>query len=450
MSRVNYFNNTDTDSGIVSLTQYKLDSDDDTASEDSDIEVCVDSIFITDTEGQCCQMLLNKYMKQRMFTLWKIKAASAARPVFEREEFEGLKAQANQNATALLKRQRFKFLEQYASLAQISLSKFRMSRLFSRWLQKAGELRLKRIQESFATVFAEKRRSERSFYKIRHEALRRSLTERDGADREASLTGGDRTYKLLEELTRTTRSNEILQQEIQAKTNHLSDLQSKLRDVTAEATESERQLADVERRTQEIQQSIGETEKRYQEEVSNLKTRLSLEENSAKEELAKVTQALEEESSDRKAAAEFVDAAQAQAKKELDQLQEKLNAAQDVVRKFKDLLAESEGRAQKLQQTKDQIDSEIKNLNLKIQQLESAKQSAQRISNERETEMKNLLSKAQEELRVALSHVEAQEAQIQSQQKEIALLKDSIEENQRKTKKIHDRWMAQSGLPIRN
>lgn len=425
------------------LKQYKLDAADNSQSDESEIEVCVDTIFVPDTEDLCCQMLLNKYLKQKYIGIWKIRLASRSTPVFDKDEFESIKEQSNRNANAQQRHQRHKFLSQYANVARISLDKLLLSRLFSRWLSRFEQLRIKKIQEGFADSFSQRRMKEKSLHKLRTAFMRTVDNAYDEASRDASqVQPSNRIRELIAELDRTTKDNIDLQNEIDIKTERLKELQSQLQDLTDEDKEAEKRLQQVQTQTIQIQASLVETERKYQEEVASLRTQLSLVEAGNNEELERIKQEVDQQNADRMAASAFVDAAMASAQAEFEAQSEKLKSAENIVKNFQELLQSAKDRASKLEQSRQKMTNELESLKIRRKHLEVSKASSMNLAQEKEDRIKERLKKAQEDLNIAMNKVEVQNEQIQSQRDEIRMLQDQIQQTKDQTEQLRMKFIG--------
>ena len=410
------------------LKQYKLESIDQSVSDGSEIEVCVDSVFVPDTEDLCCQMLLNRYSKQRYFSIWKLRLATLSKPVFDKDELESLKEQSNRNASSQQKHRRHRFLNQYANLARLSLDKFILSRLFGRWCSKFEKSRLIKIQEGFADSFSERKVKERSLHKIRNTFIRSATDNYEEASKNASqVQQTSKVRELLEELGKTTQRNNELENEIQQKTDQLQSLQQHLRGLTAQDAEADKKLQQVKNQTKILQDSLVAVEQKYQSEIASLKTQLSLAESSTNEELEKITKDLQQQQADRQAASAFVDAAQAHAQAELEQYQEKLRKAEGVVRSFQGLLQNAKDRTEKLRKSKELMSAELENLRIKKRQLEASHVSTRGRAQDKEDKLKRLIKEAQEELNIAMNKYDGQNHEIDSQREEIRMLQEEIQ-----------------------
>ena len=425
------------------LKQYKLESIDQTLSDDSEIEVVVDSVYVPDTEDLCCQMLLNKYAKQRFFLMWKLKLAQSAKPVFDKDEFESLKEQSNRNASSQQRHRRHRFLSQYANLARLSLDKFVLSRLFSRWCSRFERSRLIKIQDEFADGFSERKIKERGLHGMRTAFMHLTADNYDEASKNASqVQQTNKVRELLEELDRTTKKNQELENDIQSKSDHLQTLQQQLRQLTSEDADAEKKLQQVQNQTQQIQASLVATEQKYQQEVAQLKTELSLAESGTSEELDKIYKELQQQQADRQATTAFVESAQAHAQAELEQYQDKLRQAESVVRSFKDLLQTAEDRTMKLRKSKEILSAELENLRIKKHQLEASQTSTKGRAQDKEDSLKRLIQDAHQELQIALNKYDAQNQDIASQRDEIKMLQEEIQRCKDRASQARARFMA--------
>lgn len=426
------------------LKQYKLESIDQSVSDDSEIEVCVDSVYVPDTEDLCCQMLLNRYAKQRFFLRWKLRLAKGQIPIFEKEELESLKEQSNRNASSQQMHKRHRFLNQYSNLAKISLDKFLMCRLFGRWCSKFEKSRLVKIQDEFADSFAERKQKERALHGIRTAFLRNAADDLDEASKNASqVQQTSKVRELLEELDKTTQKNNDLENEIQSKTDHIQELQQQLRELTAQDAEAGKKLLQVQAQTQQIQDSLVATEQNYQSEVASLKTQLSLAESGTSEELDKISKELQQQQADRQAATAFVDAAQAHAQSELEQYQDKLRQAESVVRSFKDLLQTAEERTEKLSKSKELMSAELENLRIKKRQLEASQASTKGRAQDKEEKLRRLIKEAQDELHIAMNKYDTQNHELESQREEMRMLQEEIQRYKTRASQARARFMPQ-------
>ncbi|EAY09759.1 hypothetical protein TVAG_414100 [Trichomonas vaginalis G3] len=425
------------------LKQYKLEDAEDSQSDESEIEVCVDTIFVPDTEDLCCQMLQSKYLKQKYMGLWKIKLASRSTPVFDKDEFESIKEQSNRNASVQQRHQRHKFLSQYSNIARISLDKLLLSRLFSRWLSRFEQIRIKKIQEGFAETFSQRRMKEKALHKLRTSFMRTVDNAYDEASRDASqVQPNNRIKELIAELDRTTKENIDLQNEIDVKTERLKELQSQLQDITDDDREAEKRLQQVQSQTDSIQASLVETERKYQEEIATLRTQLSLVKAGNNEELERIKQEVDQQNADRMAASAFVDAAMASAQAEFEEQSEKLKAAENIVKNFQELLQAAKDRADKLEQSRKKMAADLESLKIRKKHLEVSKASSLNLAQEKEDRIKERLSKAKEDLTIAMNKVEVQNEQIQSQRDEIRMLQDQIQKTKAQTEQLRMKFIG--------
>jgi len=431
------FNNT----GISVLKQYKLDSIDD----GSDIEICVDSFVDNDPEDQCCELLLNKFRRQQFFYIWKIKTLSRSSVLLNSQEVAGIKLQIEQNSSSYIRRKRRMFLAQYSMMASTTIDRLKLSRLFSRWVDKYHKSRLERLQESFSEHFYQRKVIEKTFHPLRKSLIAKANSEINEISRtEQHLSPKSKTKELVNELHRISLENTQLERTISEKSDLLKDLQSRLRDLTAEEAEYDKKLLEINNATEQIQSSLTESEKQYQEEIANLRAQLSLTEKESSKELKRLSLEIKQQTAERESASAFVGDAQAAAKAELALYKERLEQAESVVKEFKELLASSEAKNQKLENTRHLLSAELENLKLRKKQIDISYESEKNSVLDKEEKMRQMLAQSQEELQIALAKIQAQDAQIKSKRQEIQLLKDEIERNRSRTAEAQSKFLRNS------
>ena len=428
-------------SAAPTLQQFRLDENSEPESL-SDIEVCVESILVPDTEDMCCEMLQRKVLKRKVFATWKLRAAAAAKYPLNSEEMRGVREQANRNAGNEAKRMRSKFLDQFGKLAALSIAKMQLSRMFSRWTVAFAAKRLARTQASVAVELGERKARENMFHRMRTALLRRVEAKLGESERDASqITSGDRLRELVAELRRSEARNAELETQIEMKGVELSDLQLELRNAIAEGHDATKRLKELQAATAELQRTFSVTEQGYQEEIASLRARLSLENSEQDEKLARMEEAVRRQTAERKAAYAFADDAQMTAMKEVEVQEEKLASAQKVVKSLQELLETSQERGGELERTRQAMAEELNSLRMKRRQLESTISTDGIMGNDREMKMRKMLQEAKAQLEASNIRIDGQSGQIRSKQKEIELLEQEIAAEKRQTKTVQERFL---------
>ena len=425
------------------LQQFRLDDRRGSAStSSSDIEVCVESVLLPDTEDMCCEMLQRKLLKRKYFSTWKFRQASAAAYPLNSEEMRGVREQANRNAGDEVRRMRTKFLSQFGKLASLAIAKLQLSRMFSRWAAAFAMKRLAHTQAAVGVRLGDRKAREKSFHKMRTALLRRVEEKLGESERDASqIKTGDRLRELVDELRRSEARNAELETQIEMKGVELSDLQMELRNAIAEGHDAAKRLKEVQTATAELQKSFAATEQNYQDEIASLRARLSLENVDQSERLEQMEEALRRQTAERRAAYAFADDAQLSAMKEIEEQEERLASAQNVVKSLQELLETSQERATELERTRQTMSEELNALRMKRRQLESTISTDGIMGNDREMKMRKMLQEAKAQLEASNIRIDGQSGQIRSKQKEIELLEQEIAAEKRQMRSVQDRFL---------
>lgn len=437
------------------LQQYRIDPHSASSSTSSDIEVCVESVLMPDTEELCCQSLINRHLKQKMFFRWKNKHLLIAEPVLNSDEIRGIKEQSNRNASAELRRIRHRFLGQFANLASFTLNRLILSRSFAKWIERFDRSRLRKTQESVADILQVKKAQGKVFHNMRSQVLRSMENKYVSVSKSIiQMSSGDRLKQLTEEIKRTERKNASLESEISVKTSQLSELQMSLRNATADGIEAAKRLKELKESTEALQNSLNSTEQKYQEEITQLRAQMSLQSKEANDELSRIDSELRKQAAERKAAYAFQDDAQLAAVAELQQQQEKLQQAQKIVKSLEDLLVSSQAKSEKLRNVKQTMIAELETLRMKKRQAETTFSTSRVVSADREQKMMQMLRESQEQLKSAQLRLDTQASQIQSKQQEIAMLQQDIAIEKTSIREAQNKFLSsmaqQRGSPTRN
>lgn len=437
------------------LQQYRIDPHSASSSTSSDIEVCVESVLMPDTEELCCQSLINRHLKQKMFFRWKNKHLLIAEPVLNSDEIRGIKEQSNRNASAELRRIRHRFLGQFANLASFTLNRLILSRSFAKWIERFDRSRLRKTQESVADILQIKKAQGKVFHNMRSQVLRSMENKYVSVSKSIiQMSSGDRLKQLTEEIKRTERKNASLESEISVKTSQLSELQMSLRNATADGIEAAKRLKELKESTEALQNSLNSTEQKYQEEITQLRAQMSLQSKEANDELSRIDSELRKQAAERKAAYAFQDDAQLAAVAELQQQQEKLQQAQKIVKSLEDLLVSSQAKSEKLRNVKQTMIAELETLRMKKRQAETTFSTSRVVSADREQKMMQMLRESQEQLKSAQLRLDTQASQIQSKQQEIAMLQQDIAIEKTSIREAQNKFLSsmaqQRGSPTRN
>lgn len=437
------------------LQQYRIDPHSASSSTSSDIEVCVESVLMPDTEELCCQSLINRHLKQKMFFRWKNKHLLIAEPVLNSDEIRGIKEQSNRNASAELRRIRHRFLGQFANLASFTLNRLILSRSFAKWIERFDRSRLRKTQESVADILQVKKAQGKVFHNMRSQVLRSMENKYVSVSKSIiQMSSGDRLKQLTEEIKRTERKNASLESEISVKTSQLSELQMSLRNATADGIEAAKRLKELKESTEALQNSLNSTEQKYQEEITQLRAQMSLQSKEANDELSRIDSELRKQAAERKAAYAFQDDAQLAAVAELQQQQEKLQQAQKIVKSLEDLLVSSQAKSEKLRNVKQTMIAELETLRMKKRQAETTFSTSRVVSADREQKMMQMLRESQEQLKSAQLRLDTQASQIQSKQQEIAMLQQNIAIEKTSIREAQNKFLSsmaqQRGSPTRN
>jgi chromosome segregation ATPase len=407
------------------LQQFRIGSPQPSPS--SEIEVCVEPIVASDTESQCCSLLLGKCAKQKCFSVWRLRALQRARPRFDGDELRGIRGQAYDSATAEYRRQRLQFLGEVRQRAAVLLGRIRLSSAFLRWKARFDAARRHCTQTAVALALDRRKTQERAFHQMRTAQLRRDAGRlSDTGKSYAQLSHGDRLRELLEELQRSEHRNECLETDIQSKSRELAEWQTNLRRLIVDVRDVSRRLKEVRESTAELQRSFAAAEQRYQEEIGALRAELSLEGGEEAQELEAIDAAVRAQQSDRRADYAFADDAQASALLEIEQHEEQLRTAEKVVKSLEEMLHESQGRQGQLAKARSALADEIAALRMKKGQLESRLATNEILGANREEKMQKLLQEANAQLEAANARIDGQSEQIKSKQREIELLQEDI------------------------
>lgn len=411
----------------ATLQQYRIDPHSPASSTSSDIEVCVESVLMPDTEELCCQALINRYIKQKMFYRWKNKHLEISEPVLDADEIRGIKEQSNRNASAELRRVRHRFLAQFANLVIYSLNRLMLMRSFSKWLERFDQSRLNRTQESVADIIVKKNLQGKAFHNMRSQMLNAMENKYVSLSKSIiSMTSGDRLRQLTEQIKKTEQQNASLEADISLKTSQLSELQMSLRNTTTDGIEATKRLKELKESTEALQNSLAATEQKYQEEITQLRAQISLQSQHSNDELMRIDNELRKQAAERKAAYAFQDDAQLAAVTELQQQQEKFAAAKKLVKNFEDLLVASKAKTEKLKNAKQTMLAELETLRMKRRQMESTFSTSRVAHADREQKMMTMLHECQEEIKSAQLTLDTQASQIESKQHEIMMLEQDI------------------------
>ena len=425
------------------LQQFRLDDDRGSAStSSSDIEVCVESVLLPDTEDMCCDMLQRRLLKRKYFSTWKFRQASQSAYPLNSTELRGVREQANRNASGEARRMRTKFLSQFGKLAALSISKLQLSRVFSRWVSAFAARRLAQTQASVGVRLGDRRLTERSLHRMRTALLRHVEDKLGETERDASqIKTGDRLRELVDELRRSEARNADLETQIEMKGVELSDLQMELRNAIQEGHDAEKRLRELQTATAELQKTFSVTEQEYQDEIAALRARLSLESSEQGERLSQMEEALRRQSAERKAAYAFADDAQMSAMKEIEDQEERLASAQKVVKSLQELLESSRERGTELERTRETMAEEVNALRMKRRQLESTISTDSIMANDREMKMRKMLQEAKAQLEASNIRIDGQSGQIRSKQREIELLEQEIAAEKRQMRSVQDKFL---------
>ena len=437
------------------LQQYRIDPHSAESSTSSDIEVCVESVLMPDTEDYCCQLLINRYLKQKMFYRWKNKYLLTVEPVLNADEIRGIKEQSNRNASAELRRIRHRFLGQFARLATFTLNRLTLTRFFSKWIERFDRSRLRRTQESVADALQIQKTKGKVFHYMRSQVLRAMENKYVSVSKSIiQMSNGDRLKQLTEEIKKTERKNASLESEISVKTSQLSELQMSLRNATADGIEAAKRLKELKESTEALQSSLNSTEQKYQEEITQLRAQMSLQSKEANDELSRIDTELRKQAAERKAAYAFQDDAQLAAVAELQQQQEKLQQAQKIVKSLEDLLVTSQAKSEKLRNVRQTMIAELETLRMKKRQAETTFSTSRVVSADREQKMLQMLRESQEQLKSAQLRLDTQASQIQSKQQEIAMLQQDIAIEKTSIREAQNKFLSsmsqQRGSPMTN
>ena len=414
-------------SGSPMLQQFRIDPKSPTSTSSSDIEVCVESVLMPDTEDLICQALLHKFLKQKMFYIWKNRHLAVNEPHLDADEIRGIREQSNRNASLELRRIRHKFLAQFSSLASFTLNRLLLCRCFEKWSLKFALSRLQRTQENVAEKLASRKMMEKGLHAMKAGLLRSMENKYISVSKSIrQLSTGEKLRQLTEEIKKTERKNASLEADISVKTSQISELQMSLRNATTDGIEAAKRLKDIKESTEKLQNSLASTEQKYQDEVTQLRAQMSLQSKEANEELSRIENELKKQAAERKAAYAFQDDAQLAAVSELQQHQDKLQAAQKVVKSLEDLLVASQSKSEKLKNAKQAMLAELETLKMKRRQMETTFSTSKVVNNDREQKMMLMLRESQEQLKSAQLRLDTQASQIQSKQHEIAMLQQDI------------------------
>lgn len=425
------------------LQQFRIDAGNESGSSSmSDIEVCVESILLPDTEDMCCEMLQRRLLLRKLFGKWQLRAAAMAAHPLNSEEMRGVREQAKRNAGTEAKRMRRQFLEQFGKLALLSIQKLQLSRMFGRWMCSFSAQRLARTQSSVAVKLGDRRIREHTFHKMRTSLLRRVEDRVGESERDASqITSGDRLRNLIDELKRSEARNTELETQIEMKGVEVSDLQLALRNAVAEGHEASKKLKELQKATADLQKTFAVAEQEYQEEIASLRARLSLESSEQEAELARVEEAVRRQTAERRAAYAFADDAQMTAMKEVQEREERLASAQKVVKSLQELLETSRDRGSELERTRQAMAEELNALRMKKRQLESTISTDGIMANDRMMKMRKMVQEAKAQLESSSIRIDGQSGQIRSKQKEIELLEQEIAAEKRQMRTVQDRFL---------
>jgi chromosome segregation ATPase len=422
------------------LEQFRIDGRHPSTS--SEIEVCVESILLPDTESQCCALLLNKYAKQKCFSLWRLKCLQRARPEFNDDELRGIQEQAYDSATAEYRRQRLHFLGEVRQRAELLLGRIRLSCAFLRWKARFDAARLRQTQTSAALIFDRRRTQERAFHQIRTAQLRRDAGRLSDTNRSYSqLSHGDRLRALLGELQRSEERNASLETDIESKSRELAQWQTNLRRLIADVHDTSKRLKEVRESTAELQRSFALTEQRYQDEIGALRAELSLEGGEESRELEAIDAAVRAQQSDRRADYAFADDAQVSALQEIEQQQERLRTAEKVVKSLEEMVRQSQGRQAQLAKARAALADEVAGLQTRRGQLESRLATNEILGANREEKLRKLVQEAHAQLDAANVRIDGQSEQIKSKQREIELLQEDIRVQQKGITSAQSRFL---------